>query len=341
MVRIQSKWIILQLTSLLCYITIFPAIFSAVPIALLRLEAPRNYFLGFLVSSNLILYSYFGFIKVEGIAFAFGYSIICFIGALAAELLLKYYPFEQNYVAGKVFWKNYLLIGIIPLIIAFTLTLSMLKTGLDAQAIKGKALEFSEKLLSEPTTLEAIKELKKSTAPEAENVVRMLENSEVFSNHLLFAVPTYMIMAYFIMLYFTLFFLARLSHFSSNRLNSEWSKVVVSEFRNPDSFIILAILVLAWALFYQQLPLSPFWLENGGILGSSLINIIGVFFFFQGLMVCLHLLDRWGIKGLFGAIILFVILLVAIKAVAILGLIDMWADFRNRKLGFGSKTSEK
>ena len=339
--RIQSKWIILQLTSLLCYITLFPAVFSAVPLAIFRLSAPRNFYYGFLGSTNILLYMYFGLAKAEGLAFAFGYTLVCFWGTLASELLLKYYSNEAKQGTKKNFWKYYLGIGLVPLVAVLALTLSMLKTNLEFQALHDKAKVFSQKILSEPSTLEVLKELKKSTSPEAEQVISLLENPDLFASQLLFAVPSYFIIGYFVLAFFTVFFLARLQHFTNISLAPEWVHEVVAEYRNSDIFIGLGIAILAWALFYQELNLSTFWQQHAGILGSSLINIIGVFFFFQGLTVCLHLFDRWGIKGFLGAVILFVVLLVALKAVAVLGLIDMWLDIRRKKLGFGSNKSEK
>lgn len=339
--RIQSKWIILQLTSLLCYITLFPAIFSAVPLAILRLEAPRNYYFGFLLSTNVLLYSYFGFIKAESLAFAFGYTIVCFIGTLVAELLLKYYSVEVLSTARKPFWKIYLSLGLIPVVLVMVISLVTLKSGFNIEKLHEKAKVFSQKILAEPSTLDILKELKKSSAPEAGPVILLLENADEFASQMIFAIPSYFLIAYIILVYFTVFFLARLNHTFNPKLNSQWIKDVVLEYRNPDIFIVLAIATLAWALFFKELPLNAFWLKHGSILGSSLISIVGVFFFFQGLMVCLHLLDHWGIKGFLGAIILFVVLLMALKAVAVLGLIDMWFDFRNKKIGFGSKTSQK
>lgn len=338
--RIQSKWIILQLTSLLCYTTLFPAIFAAVPLALFRLEAPRRYFYSFLVCTNSILIAYFGFIKTEGIAFALGYSLVCLWGTLASELLLKYYSLNNATAKTEdknIFWKYYLGLGLIPLLIVIFSLYLYTKNVMKSESIYGLAQQFSAKILSEPSTLEVIKELKKNTAPEAEQVISLLESTDLFASQLLFAVPSYLLVAYFVLAFFTIFFLSRLSHFTSSSLSPEWIKNIVYEYRNPDFTIVVAILILAWSLFYQQLPLNAFWLKHGAILGSSLINVIGVFFFFQGLMVCLHLLDRWGIKGFLGAIILFVILLMVIKAVAVLGLVDMWLDVRNKKFGFGNK----
>ena len=341
--RIQSKWIILQLTSLLCYTTLFPAIFAAVPLALFRLEAPRRYYYSFLACTNAILFAYFGFIKTEGIAFALGYSLICFLGTLGSELLLKYYSTEK--VAGvsdvsenkNSFWQYYLGLGLAPLLIIILSLFLYSKSVMKAESLYGLAQQFSTKILSEPSTLEVIKELKKNTSPEAEQVIKLLENTDLFTIQLLFAVPSYLMVAYFILAFFTIFFLSRLSHFTGKYLSPEWVKNIVYEYRNPDFSIVVAIMVLAWSLFYQHLPLNDFWLKHGAVLGSSLINVIGVFFFFQGLMVCLQLLDRWGIKGFLGAIILFVILLTVVKAIAVLGLIDIWLDIRNKKFGFGNK----
>jgi hypothetical protein len=342
-VRIQSKWIILQLTSLLCYTTLFPAIFSAVPLALFRLEAPRRTYYTFIISTNLILATYFGVIKTEGLFFALGYGVICFFGTVLAELLLKFYPMSQDIVYDNKtkFWNNYLGIGLAPLLLAVLgifIYLNFYKADVSLYSV---VKQFSTQILSETSTQELLKEIKKSPAPEAEQVISLLENPEAFTSQLLFALPSYFLVSYFVLAFFTVFFLSRLNHFTGRYIHPEWVKGVVYDYRNPDFFIVFAIIALAWSLFYQQLPLNEFWLKHAPILGSSLINVIGVFFFFQGLMVCLHLLDRWGIKGFFGAIIIFVILLLVIKAVAVLGLLDMWLDIRNKKFGFGNKTINK
>ncbi len=328
--KIRSKWVILQLLSLLCYITFFPAIFSAVPLALLRLEAPRKIYYVFISTTLSALTLYFGFIKIESLGFVFGYALVCFIGTLSAELLLKFYAINQDSVKGpSKFWTWYLTLALIPLLLGVLVMFAQWGT-INPEGLYEKVEVFAIKTLSEPSSKEILAELKKSPATEASEAVALLENPKRFASQLLFLLPTYSIMAYFVVLFFTVFFLARLRPFLGEILRDDWIQEVVLNFKNPDVMIFGAIAALGWGLFYQKLPVSSFWIEHGSLLGSSLINLFGVFFFFQGLMCILHLFNLWGIKGFIGAIVLFVLLLVAMKLVALLGLLDMWIDFRKK-----------
>lgn len=326
---IRPKWILLQLTSILCFVTVFPMIFSAVPLAMIRFEAQRLTYYVMTISSLLLLSLYFGVMKAEATAFVIGYALIVFWGSLVAELLLKMYGITSSVRKNKKFWNVYLLSSLIPLVLIFLFLYMKLGT-LSFEKIYPQVEEFALKTLKEPSSLEIIAELKKSSAPEANEALLLLENPQKFTSQILFMIPTYVLVGYFVIGFFTVFFIGRLQAFLGNTLDPNWAKEVILNFRNHDIFILGALIALAWNLFYTKLPISSFWIENGELIGSSLISIFGVFFFFQGLMCILHLFNLWGIKGFLGGIILFTVLFLALKSIAILGLIDMWLDFRTK-----------
>lgn len=326
---IRPKWILLQLTSVLCFLTVFPMILSAVPLAIIRLEAERRAYYAMNVASIVLLSLYFGVMKAEGTALIASYFIIIFWGSLAAELLIKFYSKNSQQEKKINFWNYYLLLSLIPLI--FLMLFTFYKFGsLNLEKIFPIVESFAQKTIEDPASKEIIAELKKSSAPEATEALRLLESPSKFASQIMFMIPTYMLATYFIVGFFTIFFLGRGQAFFEQSLRSNWIKEVILDFKNHDIMILGALIALVWNLFYSKFPLSPFWMEHGPLIGSGLITFFGVFFFFQGLMCLLHLFNLWGIKGFIGSIIIFVVLFMALKLVAILGLIDMWMDFRSK-----------
>ena len=335
--KIRTKWVLLQLLSMLSFVTLFPALFSAVPLVLLRLETPRNYFYLFVATANILMASYFLVVNPPGVALIGIYLAVCFWGALGGELLLKYFDQRSDEITDpSKFWSYYLGLGTIPLLIFICCTPLFL--GHPEQWFSHLKIWVEQHVLNSPSAMEILKELKKNTSAEADQAVKLIENSDLFTKQLIFLIPSYLIVAYYVLAYFTIFFTSRLGHLTGLTLKPKWADSIVLGYRNPDWSIISVILVLAWYLFSDMLPLSPFWKENGMLLGSSLINVIGVFFFFQGFVVTVQFFDHWGIKGIVRTIVLFLIFVLALRAVVLLGLIDMWFDFRKKYVKRNSKT---
>jgi uncharacterized protein YybS (DUF2232 family) len=94
--------------------------------------------------------------------------------------------------------------------------------------------------------------------------------------------------------------------------------------RLPEALIWGVILAGA-----AMLPPAP--LLN--LLGLNLLLSLGLLYFFQGLAVLAFLLGRWSAPWPLRAAIYFLLFfqVYGILMVTILGLVDIWADFRNRK----------
>lgn len=328
---LRSRWVILQLLSLLSFVTIFPAIFSAVPLFLLKLQTSRLVFLLYCLSAELLLCGYFLVANPKGVIIGLIYLLVIFWGALAGELALLFVGLNSLSVKNK-FWFWYWLWGTAPLILGLLVLVVSIDSPLEMMAqlqtwVKTQVLDV-------PSTHEMITELKKtsSTDPATLTAISLLEDPVLFTRQLVFMVPSYCIVGYYSMAFMTVFFATRFEHVTKDFLVPDWGKQIVNSYQNADWLIVPVILLLSWQLFHPQLPLSPFWKVHGELLGSSLINVLGVFFFFQGFVVLLHLMQKLAISGFFRVILLFAILTFALWGVVILGLADMWFSFRKMEI---------
>lgn len=93
------------------------------------------------------------------------------------------------------------------------------------------------------------------------------------------------------------------------------------QWRLPDWLIWGVILAMIATLT------SP---ERINVFGLNLLLILGLLYFFQGMGVLGGLLARWSVPAPLQALIyfLFIIQYYGVILIAILGLIDVWADFR-------------
>ncbi|MCL1979514.1 MAG: YybS family protein [Proteobacteria bacterium] len=109
-----------------------------------------------------------------------------------------------------------------------------------------------------------------------------------------------------------------------NRLtgNAPWG--AYATWRLPDHMVWLPIGAIGVALFGQGA------LQN---VGSWLVMISGTLYFFQGLAVLIAMFERWRVPPLVRMILYFVIFLqtYGLMLIAVLGLIDVWCNFRKPK----------
>jgi uncharacterized protein YybS (DUF2232 family) len=94
-----------------------------------------------------------------------------------------------------------------------------------------------------------------------------------------------------------------------------------SRWKLPERLVWIAIVGGILAVIGQGV------LKNGGY---CLVIISAILYFFQGLAVFIHLLDKWKVPG-YLRIVLYVIVAVqsyGMLLLSVLGLADIWFDFR-------------
>lgn len=98
----------------------------------------------------------------------------------------------------------------------------------------------------------------------------------------------------------------------------------VAEWRLPEPLVFLVILAGISLLL-------PFGLFK--TIGLNLLLVSGTIYFFQGVAILASFLGRWSIPAPLKALIYLVVLIQAygVAMLAIIGLIDVWADLRKRR----------
>jgi len=127
------------------------------------------------------------------------------------------------------------------------------------------------------------------------------------------------------------FFVIWISFYSVLRLSKIWRyKNLYSfglrdllQFKTPEYFVYPLILAL-----FLYLAASYGIGKKAEIFGGNLLFSLGVFYFFQGFGIFYDFLTFVKIGGMVKTIFMFFILMTAYKFVAIIGIFDLWFDFR-------------
>ena len=95
-------------------------------------------------------------------------------------------------------------------------------------------------------------------------------------------------------------------------------------FKVPEQFVY--VLIVAMAL----IPLGTYVVENELMetVGWNIVYSLGIFYFFQGFGIVSDALDAYGIFGFFRSVIVILSIFMGYQAVAILGVANIWIDFR-------------
>jgi len=97
----------------------------------------------------------------------------------------------------------------------------------------------------------------------------------------------------------------------------------IVRFRAPEYLVGIVVFSLVLILIGEYV-----FGKYGEIIGWNLLYCIGVFYFIQGLGIYFDFLSNAGIKGLLRTILLFFAVVFANRLFALLGLFDMWFNFR-------------
>ncbi len=95
-------------------------------------------------------------------------------------------------------------------------------------------------------------------------------------------------------------------------------------FKVPEHFVYALIVAMA------LIPLGTYVLQNEVVetIGWNVVYSLGIFYFFQGFGIVSDALDTYGIFGFFRSIIVILSIFMGYQAVTILGIADIWIDFR-------------
>jgi len=95
------------------------------------------------------------------------------------------------------------------------------------------------------------------------------------------------------------------------------------KFQVPFQLVYLVIAALALILGKDYLGG-----DTAALIGSNILYCLGIFYFFQGFGVVMDFLTWMNVQGFFRSILVVVILWSAWRVVVLVGLFDMWVNFR-------------
>lgn len=106
-------------------------------------------------------------------------------------------------------------------------------------------------------------------------------------------------------------------------LRDKMTSIYLKQFRLPDIFVWLTMASLLGSFIKTDMR----WVQ---VVGTNILNICVVLYFFQGLTVFVALFDRLKMSVFWRTIWTVLLIVQLFVVVAVVGLVDYWMDFRHR-----------
>lgn len=302
-----GRMIMMSVLSIILVCSVYFTVFTPYPLGLAIILFGRKVGFGVIALATVVFYaltvSYIQDFTVFGL-----YLVSAFIGIVIGEMILR----RLNPLRGIVTT----LIGLILIVGGGYLSQ---KSTIDA-AIKSSLIEKIETI--KPILEPQIEEMKSSPEGSAYAAQTFLEKPGPFIDDMIKTAPGYIIMGFVLMLWLNTFLLLKSQRLVRNSEQMAYSEKVLLNFKMPDQFIFPVLLGLGmymWGDSYMP------WLSNLGLL---VIQVLGLFYFFQGFGIYMAFLDHYKIGGIFRSILMVLTILVAYQMIALVGLFDMFVNFR-------------
>jgi len=336
----SSRIVLLTSLSLLSLVSGFFVLITPLPIALLFLQTKRSQaFLSLSIATFFLsLYSYFS----EGTSLLMTgfYLLFVYIGYNVSKFLRP--PWDGIPIESKLLnihwfelWKTFFPL-IIVLVIGFAGVVNRLGGWEESKNYLIKNIESSG------IFKKTIEGLKKENIPETTLLLQKLENKPALAREILVLVPFYISSLLFFSAWLTLLLVLRVK---SRRLfvlgDFEGVKKlegVVLGYKNP-LWLLYGVVVTLVLFLTKYFIVSSQWqevIDSFELIGHGLMLTLGLFYFFQGFAVLLHLFNLWNIKGIFKSVFIFswffisLINPIMVFILPVLGLVDEWVDFRTK-----------
>jgi hypothetical protein len=174
----------------------------------------------------------------------------------------------------------------------------------------------------EPVFEEYRKQAKISSAENSFEFEALFSQPKVLADMALKSAPAYFMSSIFIMLWVNLFLLLKTRRLSKVDNEYKYNELYLLNFKMPDQCIWLVIVFLGLAGLGEHLG------EWYPAIGMTGLTTIGVFYFFQGFGIYLAFLDQMKLRGFLRSILVVLTVLTAYQIIAVIGLADMFVDFK-------------
>lgn len=167
-----------------------------------------------------------------------------------------------------------------------------------------------------------VEQLKEREDKRAFQDMALLSQPDKMADRIIKEAPGVFFVSLFFMLWANLFMLLKSNRVFNQKVDAKYTDLDLLNFKVPELVIIPVIGSLMLSVWGDYLGS---WVPD---LGLNLITCFAVFYFFQGFGIYIAFLNRMKIKGFIRTTLVVIGVLTAGQVLAILGLFDMFVNFR-------------
>ena len=207
--------------------------------------------------------------------------------------------------------------AIMTLIATLMVTITVTQTNKTLKELL--VIEFKK---SQPLIEEQRKKIKEQGGQSSFEFEALISQPELLADEVLKEAPGYFLAGIFLALWFNLFLLLKSNRLVNKTKQYKFNESYLLNFKVPDHGIWIVIIGLALTIWGDTLGL---WFSTVGL---TILKAIGVFYFFQGFGIYLAFLDYVRVTGFFRSMLVVLTIFTAGALLAIIGLADMFVDFK-------------
>jgi len=243
------------------------------------------------------------------------YSAVMVVSNVIALAVASIIFRAENPVKGLV-KRGFIIFGVISVLIGAATALSPLPLK---EQVKAVVVSMLDKTKASPE----YQEMLKTGGEIARQTEEFVNNPDLLVGIVFETAFAATFVGVFFILWLTLFMLLRNGLIWREVHNYQYQLKDLVRFKAPEFFMYLV--VLGFALFIGGEYLGGKSLE---IIGANMLYCLGVFYFFQGMGIYLDMLKFLKITGFLRSILTVMTIFLAYRFVAIVGLFDLWVNFR-------------
>ena len=243
------------------------------------------------------------------------YGVILSIASLMAYAVASIIMKGENPVNGLMH-RGFIVLAIVGSLVLIS---AVLTTGSMTENIEA----FTAKNFEIVKQNEGYKQIIQAGGEQARVLEEVFNNPKVILTQFYQWIFSAVFVGTFFMLWITLFMILRNGTIWKSIHNYEYDLDDLVKFRVPDFFAYFVVVGLA--LFLGGEYLGGKTLE---IIGGNVLYCLGVFYFFQGMGIYLDFLKHLKVTGLLRNLLTVMTIFFAYRIVAIVGLFDLWVEFR-------------
>ncbi|MBD65677.1 MAG: hypothetical protein CME62_10755 [Halobacteriovoraceae bacterium] len=297
--------------SILFCLSGFLSVFTPLPVGISSLLFGRGMAIGLALVASAVFFTIIQKLSsdmtVGNLSFGYFFMLYMIVGVSLSEIIHR----KLHPIRG-VLWVGGLIIAFIGLCLWGYLASQNLSLH---EFVLGHVQEFSK-------TLEgSLAEVKKTNYEGAQEIETLIKQPEILVNKIITTGPGYFIVGIYALTWINMYLMLLFRRILAPQ-KAGYSEKSLLKFKVPEKFIFGVILGLVMVVLGGQIG------QNVVDLGYFLLMVLGVFYFFHGIGIYLEFLDYVRITGFLRSILIVLTLLTAYQLIALIGVFDMFVNFR-------------